>query len=165
MALGSTRPLTEISTRRTWRVNAAGAYGWQPTTFMCRLSRNRGASTSWNPLGLARPVMGLIFFFYLSLLVSPSFTRHIPSSTRGLFKYLHFQSYIDITANNKVSINGGHLSCVARWPVQTSAGASTVYKELSCSLHTQTQGQCLQPNHGPRILHSIQLTTHIIDTL
>jgi hypothetical protein len=28
------------------------------TTFMCRLSRNLGASTSWNPKGLLRPVMG-----------------------------------------------------------------------------------------------------------
>jgi hypothetical protein len=32
------------------------------TTFMCRLSRNLGASTSWNPKGLSRPVMGLLFF-------------------------------------------------------------------------------------------------------
>jgi hypothetical protein len=30
------------------------------TTFMCRLSRNLGASTSWNPKGLSRPVMGLL---------------------------------------------------------------------------------------------------------
>jgi hypothetical protein len=28
------------------------------TTFMCQLSRNLGASTSWNPKGLSRPVMG-----------------------------------------------------------------------------------------------------------
>jgi hypothetical protein len=38
MALGSTQPLT---------------------AFMCRLSRYLGASTSWNPRGLSRPVMGL----------------------------------------------------------------------------------------------------------
>ena len=29
---------------------------------MCRLSWNLGASTSWNPLGLFRPVMGLLCF-------------------------------------------------------------------------------------------------------
>jgi hypothetical protein len=29
------------------------------TIFMCRLSRNLGASTSWNPLGLSRPVRGI----------------------------------------------------------------------------------------------------------
>jgi hypothetical protein len=31
------------------------------TTFMCRLTRNLGASTSWNPKGLSRPVMGLLY--------------------------------------------------------------------------------------------------------
>jgi hypothetical protein len=30
---------------------------------MCRLSWNLGASTSWNPQGLSRPVMGLLYLF------------------------------------------------------------------------------------------------------
>jgi len=30
------------------------------TTFMCRLSWNLGASTSWNTQGLSRPLMGLL---------------------------------------------------------------------------------------------------------
>jgi hypothetical protein len=38
------------------------------TTFMCRLSRNLGTSTSWNPVGLSRPVMGLLYL-YLYVLV------------------------------------------------------------------------------------------------
>ena len=33
------------------------------TTFMCRLSWNLGASTSWNPQGLSRPVMGLLYLY------------------------------------------------------------------------------------------------------
>ena len=33
-------------------------------TFMCRLSLNLGASTSWNPQGLSRPVMGLLCFTF-----------------------------------------------------------------------------------------------------
>jgi hypothetical protein len=33
---------------------------------MCRLSWNLGASTSWNPLDLSKPVMGL-FYLYLSV--------------------------------------------------------------------------------------------------
>jgi hypothetical protein len=33
---------------------------------MCRLSRNLGASTSWKPVGLSRPVMGLLYL-YLSI--------------------------------------------------------------------------------------------------
>jgi len=31
---------------------------------MCRLSWNLGASTSWNPQGLSRPVMGLLYLYY-----------------------------------------------------------------------------------------------------
>jgi hypothetical protein len=31
------------------------------TTFMCRLSINLGASTSWNLKGLSRTVMGLLY--------------------------------------------------------------------------------------------------------
>jgi hypothetical protein len=36
------------------------------TTFMCRLSTNMGASTSWTPQGLSRPVMGLLYLFTVS---------------------------------------------------------------------------------------------------
>jgi hypothetical protein len=63
-AVGRTLPLTEMSTRNiSWGVNAAGAYGWQRTTFMCWLSRNLGASTTWNPKGLSRPVMRLLYLY------------------------------------------------------------------------------------------------------
>jgi hypothetical protein len=37
------------------------------TTFMCRLSRNLGDSTSWNPVGLSRPVMGLLYLYLYTL--------------------------------------------------------------------------------------------------
>jgi branched-subunit amino acid transport protein AzlD len=33
------------------------------TTFICRLSWNLGALTSWNPQGLSRPVMRLLYLF------------------------------------------------------------------------------------------------------
>jgi len=32
---------------------------------LCRLSWNLGASASWNPQGLSRSVMGLLYLFYL----------------------------------------------------------------------------------------------------
>jgi len=68
MALGSTQPLTEMSTRNI-------SWGWRRpvrradnlTTHMCWLSWNPGASTSWNPQGLSRPVMGLLHLTFLSL--------------------------------------------------------------------------------------------------
>ena len=37
------------------------------TTFICRLSSNLGASASWNPQGLSRPVMGLLYLFTFCL--------------------------------------------------------------------------------------------------
>jgi hypothetical protein len=40
------------------------------TTFMCRLSRNLGASTSWDPVGLSRPVMELLPVPSASLCIS-----------------------------------------------------------------------------------------------
>ena len=41
------------------------------TTFMCRLSWNLGASTSWNPQCLSKPVMGLLYLlsFYLGFVI------------------------------------------------------------------------------------------------
>jgi hypothetical protein len=37
-------------------------------TFMCRLSYNLGASTSWIPQGLSRSVLGLLYL-YLTLAI------------------------------------------------------------------------------------------------
>ena len=68
-AVGLTQPLTEMSTRNiSWGVKEAGAKDWKPSTFMCWLSWNLGASTSWNPLGLSRPIQGLL---YLLTVYSP----------------------------------------------------------------------------------------------
>ena len=60
MALESTQPLTEMSTRTiSW-----GKVGRcvRLTTYHhpVSLSRNLGTLTSWNPLGLSRPVTGLL---------------------------------------------------------------------------------------------------------
>ena len=51
MALGSTQPLTEMSTRNI-------SLGDEP--YHLHVSLNLGASTSWNSQGLSRPVMGLL---------------------------------------------------------------------------------------------------------
>jgi len=40
------------------------------TTFVCRLSWNLGASTNWNPQGLSRAVMGLLYLYLLHRPVS-----------------------------------------------------------------------------------------------
>ena len=64
MALELIQPLTEMSTMNvSWGVKAAGARAENLTTFVCRLTWNLGASTSWNPQGLSRPVMEFLYLF------------------------------------------------------------------------------------------------------
>jgi len=66
MSLGSTQPLTEMSTRNVYcGVRRPVRRADNLTTFMCQLSCNLGASTSWNPQGLSRPVMGLLYLYLL----------------------------------------------------------------------------------------------------
>jgi hypothetical protein len=68
MALGSTQPLTEMSTRNTsWGVKRPVCRADNHITFMCWLSWNLGASNSWNPQGLSRPVMGLLYILPLRI--------------------------------------------------------------------------------------------------
>jgi hypothetical protein len=60
------------------------------TAFMCRLSRNLEASTSWNPKGLSRPVMGLLYFYHFvkdNSKIFNSFTVIYPTSPAH--KFLH----------------------------------------------------------------------------
>jgi len=58
------QPLTEMSTRNvSWAYRRPMRRTDSLTTFMCRLSWILGASTSWNPQGLSRPVMGLLYLF------------------------------------------------------------------------------------------------------
>ena len=71
MALGLTQSLTEMSTRNiSWRVKAAVPKADNFTTFMCRLSWNLVASTSWNPQDLSRAVMGLLIPSYTSMIAT-----------------------------------------------------------------------------------------------
>jgi hypothetical protein len=53
-------------------VKAAGTKGDNLATFMCRLSWNLGASTSWNPQGLSRPVMGLLYLYLYNKFYTPT---------------------------------------------------------------------------------------------
>ena len=84
MALGWTQHLTEMNTRniswgQSWPVHRADNI----TIFMCQLSWNLGDSNSWNPQGLSRHVMGLL---YLSLII-PLVGNRVPS-VEGSFVFL-----------------------------------------------------------------------------
>jgi len=56
------------------------------TTFMCRLSRNLGASASWKPQGLSRPVMGLLYL-YLYLVLTTIYVAYSSTQFHPIFFY------------------------------------------------------------------------------
>ena len=67
MALGLTQPLIEMSTRNTsWGSRRPVHRADNLTTFMCWFSWNLGVWTSWNPQGVSRPVMGLLYLYLWS---------------------------------------------------------------------------------------------------
>ena len=73
MALGSTQPLTEMSTRNiSWGQRRPVRRADNLTTFVCRLSWNLGTSPSWNPQGLFRPIMGLLYLYMFWAAMCPS---------------------------------------------------------------------------------------------
>jgi hypothetical protein len=68
MALVSTQRITEMSTRNISWGKGGRCRADNLATLLCRLSYIVGAATSWNPQGLSRPVMGLLYrFTYLHL--------------------------------------------------------------------------------------------------
>jgi hypothetical protein len=64
------------------------------TTFMCRLSRNSGASTSRNPKGLSRPLAGRL---YLYLIVDRPRDAYSGLDVQQLFRF--FSSSTADTSN------------------------------------------------------------------
>jgi hypothetical protein len=67
MALGSTRPLTEMSTRNiSWGLKAAGALGWQLYHIHVPTVMKSGSHNTRNSQGLSRSVQGLLYH-YLTL--------------------------------------------------------------------------------------------------
>ena len=71
MALESTQPQTEMSTRSiSWR-GKGGRCVRLTNLPPVPLLRNLGTLTSWNTLGLSRPVMGLLYIYLLHINVGP----------------------------------------------------------------------------------------------
>jgi hypothetical protein len=61
VALGSTQPLTEMSTRNTsWGVKVAGAYDWKPYHLYVPTVIKSG---SFNLLELSGPIQGLLYLY------------------------------------------------------------------------------------------------------
>jgi len=67
---------------------------------MCRLSWNLGASTSWNPQGLSRPVVGLLYLYlYLSLITTWPM-KYLSSRVKSIeWQYFHSHIKSNFTLN------------------------------------------------------------------
>jgi hypothetical protein len=65
MALESTQPLTEMSTRIISLGLKMRKFD-NPTAFMCRFSSNLGTSSSQNPQGLSRSVMEPLYLYIVT---------------------------------------------------------------------------------------------------
>jgi hypothetical protein len=57
-------PGVDTASNRNEYQECTGGQGWQPGHLMCRLSWTLGASNSWNPQGLSRPVMRLLYLYH-----------------------------------------------------------------------------------------------------
>ena len=60
------------------------------TTFTCELSWNLAASTSWNPLGLSRPVMGLLYLYLFT-----QYQALLHMKPLSLLKVTQFQPHLN----------------------------------------------------------------------
>jgi len=103
VALGLTQPLTEMSTRGiSWEGKGRRCVELTTLpTFLCWMSCNLGASTSWNPQGLSRTVMGL---FYL---------LHPKTGHEGLGREQRYSSILSLTS----VLGGGRVVTTAPCPL------------------------------------------------
>ena len=74
MALGSTQPLTEMSTRSISWSKGGRCIRLTTSHHPVPLSRNLGTLTSWNPLGHSGPVTGLL---YMHVVASPPYLYNL----------------------------------------------------------------------------------------
>ena len=66
MALGLTQSLTEMSTRNiSWRVKAAGAYGWQPYHLQVSIVLKSGSLNLLEPSGPVQACNGIALPYFL----------------------------------------------------------------------------------------------------
>jgi hypothetical protein len=98
---------------------------------MCRLSRNSGASTSRNPMGLSRPVAGKLFSFYSCHFIPLRNDRHTHTRT-------HTHTYINIFTTHKTIFHtikfGGfsHLYSIQAYCPHNFPGLATILTSQIC---------------------------------
>jgi len=118
MALGSTQPLTEMSTGEF--PGGKGRRCIRLTTYYhpVPLSRNLGTLTFWNALGLSRPVIGLIYLYSSSNRTLTSdkcrFSANIAEVIRVIYAlpgYFYQYTTQSMTASGKYQHNFNERTC------------------------------------------------------
>jgi hypothetical protein len=71
------------------------------TTFMCWLSRNLGASTSWNPKGLYRPVMALLYLAFADIHIQDYVVSQLRTQQSGCKDWFTADSNSEITESSQ----------------------------------------------------------------
>jgi hypothetical protein len=101
IALGLTQPLTENEYQEYFLGSEDDL-----TTFMCWLSWNLGASASWNPQGLSRAVMGMLYLF------SPPWNRVVPEKLTVLQLVKEFPTFC-ATSGLITAVTRAHHLCIS----------------------------------------------------
>ena len=157
MTLGSTQPLTEMSTRYiSWGVKRPVHTADSLTTFVCRLSWNLGASSYRNPQVLSRPVMGLLYHLSAGLLaqklsiVLEKVFSELPFCTR---QYLIFFTNLHLRAHKVSQRNPfsnptlpcswwGELNSMKASPADICILSARLHSPLSASLVIPSRCSC-----------------------
>jgi hypothetical protein len=80
------------------------------TSFMCRLSGNLGASTSWNPLGLHRPVTGLLYLFTFNFISWNECLRFVILMSVRITIVKRQEKYFAVNTNSVMFLIWQHVS-------------------------------------------------------
>jgi hypothetical protein len=113
------------------------------TTFKCRFSGNLEASTSWNPQGLSRPVMGLLYLFDFS------------GQSVNAFKFLVKLQHLVWTAVLLKIQSSGMWCCVTGQVVADINHGSRCLPNIS-DCHQSTRG-----NIPEDLYYNLQLIFHL----
>jgi len=104
------------------------------TTFMCRMSWNLGASTSWKPQGLSRPVMGLFYLFTLPFTHyewnTSHFTHHIQCYKRPASLSIPSLLSLMVSLNSMYAITCHFLVVTNRWLVKSMVDTRLMFSFL-----------------------------------
>jgi hypothetical protein len=115
MTLGSTHPLTEMSTRNIfWGVKAAGAYGWQTYHLHVPIVVKSGSVNLLEPSGPVQACTGIAFYILYKLKSQDKESDHLPEFEIVALRSHCLQSFVLKTFDIVIVIKSS--SAMLSWP-------------------------------------------------